>query len=486
MSGLQKVCSSKAALAGRAGQAKRSGRLPRRLALLCALSLLALAPACSRNQATEPQQAQGGRGAGGRGGPGGPNAAGGPPVRVQTVQVQHMTVPRQVDLVGTLVSPDQARVSSEVAGVVRQVRVQLGHDVRVGAPLVELDTRELELAVERAESALRQTEAQLGMGGSAASDSASGEQVAAVRTALATRDDARTQLARIERLVSQGVLPRAELDNVQTRVKVAEAAYQNALDNAASLKASLQDRKAALELAKKKVADATIRSPISGSVSEQLVQVGEFIRENTPVVTIVQMQPLKLRTSVQERHADVVRIGMPVQFQVESFPDVPFQGRVAYLSPAVDQATRTLALEVMVDNSRRLLKPGFFAKGVITLKQDADVVGVSENAVLTLAGVSNVFVLHDNKVKLQNVTLGVHQNGMFEILTGLQGNETLASSNLSQLADGAHVTVVTAGGAAPAAASNGRGAPAAGGEGRRGEQDRRGERGSRPSGEELP
>src|SRR5262245_30587934 len=84
-------------------------------------------------------------------------------VSVQTTGVERAAIQRTVDLAGTLVSPDQARVSSEVAGVVERVDVQLGQEVRPGQVLAELQSRELQLALDRAESALRQTEAQLGM-----------------------------------------------------------------------------------------------------------------------------------------------------------------------------------------------------------------------------------------------------------------------------------------------------------------------------------
>src|SRR5688500_18529415 len=90
---------------------------------------------------------------------------GAPAVAIQTTTIQRMAVQRQVDLAGTLNSPDQARVSSEAAGIVRQVLVEIGRDVRAGDPLVRLGSQELALALARAESALRQTRAQLGMHG---------------------------------------------------------------------------------------------------------------------------------------------------------------------------------------------------------------------------------------------------------------------------------------------------------------------------------
>src|SRR6185369_10706231 len=106
----------------------------------------------------------------------------------------------------TLVSPDQVRISSEVSGVVSSVTVELGQEVRAGQILVQLDTRELELALARAESALRQTEAQLGVENRANALPAD-EQIASVRSAMANRDEARTQFNRTHEAINKGVLP---------------------------------------------------------------------------------------------------------------------------------------------------------------------------------------------------------------------------------------------------------------------------------------
>ena len=185
---------------------------------------------------------------------------------VETATVQRISIERHVELSGTLVSPDQARVSSEVAGIVRDVLIEIGQEVAAGQELVRLDTTELELALQRAESALRQTEVQLGIDSSRPKQTSSDENVSAIRTAAANRDDARAQLARAQELVSKGLLSKAELDTTETRVKVTEAAYQAAVENVQSLRASLQDRQASYDMAKKKLNDAVIRAPLAGSI----------------------------------------------------------------------------------------------------------------------------------------------------------------------------------------------------------------------------
>jgi RND family efflux transporter MFP subunit len=362
-------------------------------------------------------------------------------VPVRTVRPERISVQRQIDLSGTLLSPDEAKVSSEAAGVVRAVTVQLGTEVRAGDPLVRLETSELVLALERAESALRQVEAQLGMDGTKDARPPSENEMALVRQALANLDDARSAHARAQQLGAKGLLAQVDRDTTETRLKVAEANYAAALDTARSLKASLQDRRAAYQLARKKLDDALVRAPIPGSVAERLVQPGEFIRENTPVVTIVQMDPLKLRTGVQEKFAGAVRPGQVAQFTVEAFPDRMFDGTVAFVSPTIDRELRTFTVELVVDNSHRLLKPGFFAKGNINIRLDEQVLAVSDAALSTMAGVSSVYVVNDNKTRQQRVTLGAHEGKVWEVTEGLKGDEILASSNLNQLATGTMVRV---------------------------------------------
>ena len=352
-----------------------------------------------------------------------------------------ISIQREVELAGSLISSDQARVSSEVAGIVRRVLVELGQEVAAGQVVVELDTRELELSLQRAESQLRQTEAQLGIDGVKVKEPPPDDQISSVRLAIANRDDAAAQLRRAERLRQQNLLPQADLDTAETRVKVNEANYRTALENVQSLKATLQDRRHAVEQAQKKLNDAKIRASISGQISERLVNQGEFIRENTAVVSIVKLDPLKLRTSVQERYAGTVNAGLPVEFSVESSPGRTFSAKVAFVSPAVDAATRTFPIEVLVDNGHRLLKPGFFAKGVIYTHVDQNVLAVPEDAISTLAGVSNVFIIEEGKIRRQPVTLGVRSGKLVEILNGLNGNEQLAASNLTMLAAGIPVSV---------------------------------------------
>ena len=403
------------------------------------LSLIAATCLTACNTTSGEAPGSGGRGGRGRGG------RGGAAIPIDTTTLQRISIQRQVDLSGTLLSPDQARVSSEVGGIILDVPVQLGSEVRPRDILVRLDTRELQLAVDRAESALRQVEAQLGIDRGQDKQPPADDQIASIRQAIANRDDARNAFKRADQLHGRGLMSQVDYDTSETRLKVAEANYQAAIDGVRSLKASLQDRRAAFELAQKKLNDAVVRAPVAGSIAERLVQPGEYIRENTPVATIVQMNPLKLKTAIQERHAGLIRGGQTVEFFVEAFPDRKFIGKIAYVSPAVDQTTRTFPVEAIVDNPDRVLKPGFFARGTALTKVDANVLAVPETAISTLAGVSTVYVIEHDKARQQQVSLGARQDRLVEIVAGLKGDETLATTNLNQLATGVAVRVERSG-----------------------------------------
>ena len=154
-----------------------------------------------------------------------------------------------------------------------------------------------------------------------------------MRQATANRDDARNAFERAQLLSGRGLLTQADRDTAETRLKIAEANYQATLDTVHSLKASLQDRRASYELAQKKVADAVIRAPVAGAISERLIQPGEFIRENTPVATIVQMNPLKLKTAIQEKHAEPDHAGPDRRVRRRGVPGPEVQGQDCLRQP---------------------------------------------------------------------------------------------------------------------------------------------------------
>src|SRR4030095_15332468 len=157
-----------------------------------------------------------------------------------------------------------------------------------------------------------------------------------------------------------------------------------------------------------------------------------------------------------------------------------FLGRIAFISPAVDQATRTFTAEILVDNPAHKLKPGFFAQGDILLSRDENVLAVPEETVSNLSGVSSVYVVENGVVRQTTIEAGEREGKFIEVVSGLKGNEILAASKLNEL-----VTATKIGtgeyeggpGGDPAWADGQRRGGRGGGRGagKRGEEERRGD-----------
>src|SRR5437870_2803807 len=174
------------------------------------------------------------------------------------------------------------------------------------------------------------------------------------------------------------------------------------------------------------------------------------------------MNPLKLKTGIQEKYTNLIRENLSVDFMVEPYPKEMFHGKIAFISPAVDQSTRTFAVEILVDNPAHRLKPGLFAKGSVLLGRDSNVLAVSEDTISNLAGVASVFVVQNGVIKQTTIETGEQNGKLIEVVKGLNGDEVLAASNLNELVTGTKVVtaddeVDPAAGEVPAAEGHGRG-----------------------------
>jgi RND family efflux transporter MFP subunit len=411
-----------------------------------------------------------------------PPAAPTPPraVTVRVATVEARTAERTVDATGSLLAWQEVVLNTSVPGTVARLLVDLGDPVRAGQVVAELDRREFELAVEQAEAemqaaadTLRRARAQVEAARAGLQQVRDGRRaleanLARARAALA---EAQAESERTRVLVDNALVARRELDVVRTqheaaralhesaqveltqypdRVRVAEAQLASEESAVRVAEAELRRREAATGLARKKLTDATLRSPIDGAVARRHVNPGEFLAGNAAVYTIVQGDPLKWSGTVAEHAALQVRPGQVVRLRADTVPDRSFTGQVTRVSPAVDVSSRTALLEARVPNREGRLKPGLFARGVIALRRDTGVAFVPEAAVSYFAGITKVFVIADGTAHERTVTLGTRQDGWIEVAKGVEPGETIAASGLGQLQDGVPVTVVTAGRPAPA------------------------------------
>jgi membrane fusion protein (multidrug efflux system) len=225
-------------------------------------------------------------------------------------------------------------------------------------------------------------------------------------------------------------------------VRIAQAQVESDRAALRVAEAEVARREAALGIFRKRLGDTTVRAPFAGFIARRHLSAGEFVKDNTPVFTVVVLDPLKYTGTVPERYVPDLRIGQALQISVEAYPGQVFPGQVTRIAPAVDVQTRTLSLEGRVANSDSRLRPGFFAKGSVLTRKEGSVAFVPADAVVSFVGITKVFVVAGAKVEERSVKPGARQGGAVEIAEGVKAGETVAVSNLSQLFNGAPVTVV--------------------------------------------
>ncbi len=345
--------------------------------------------------------------------------------KVKLVAVEQQQQRRAVEAVGSLFAHDEVTVSSEAEGRVEQVLVDVGDRVARGQVLARVSPVELQLTVEQQQAALRQSRARLGLG------EKDGElkdvrDAAEVKKAAADLADAEQRYKRAQSLLETGVIARQVFDEAEAKHKAAKATYDLAAQQVENLRASMQQTQATLNLASKRLRDTAIRAPFAGHIKSREVTVGQYLKVQTPVVTIVNVDPLRVRLAVPEKMSPWVRVGRDVKLTLEAFPGREFNGRVSRINPAVDEKTRTFEIEALVANPRGELKPGSFVKSTIQSDKVDSILTIPYNAAAYLFGVYKVFVVEGARIKEREVKLGDRLGDRVEILEGLQATDQLA------------------------------------------------------------
>jgi RND family efflux transporter MFP subunit len=220
------------------------------------------------------------------------------------------------------------------------------------------------------------------------------------------------------KLWENNYIARAELDAAVAQLAIAEGQYQNALEEARIRQGLLFQRRSELEIARQQLDDTIIVSPMDGAVSERQASVGQYLIAGAPVVTLVRMDPLRLRLAVPERQAGSVHIGQAVELTVEG-DSRRYSGRVVRLSPAISENNRTLMIEAEVPNKDGALRPGSFAKADVIVEAGEQIVTVPRDAIITFAGIDKVLTVEEGQAVEKRVRTGRRIGDQIEIVEGV-------------------------------------------------------------------
>jgi RND family efflux transporter MFP subunit len=344
-----------------------------------------------------------------------------PTRQVKLAKSEARRLAQTVTAPGTLAADEQATLSFKVAGRVSEIKVDLGSHTGKGQVIARLETIDFKVRLQQADAALQQARVRLGLPPQGDDDRIDPDNTSLARQARALLEEARSNRERTVQLVKQGVQSKAELDRVESAFKVADGRYQDALEEVRNRQAVLLQRRSEMAIAQQQLVETTLYAPFDGAVRQRTASLGEYLNAGAPVATIVRLHPLRLRVETPEREAQGIKVGQSVRVVVEGDNQQSYSGRVARLSPAFQEQSRTLIIEAEVDNQEGKLRPGSFAKAEIQTSVTSDVVMVPAAAVMAFAGIQKVFSVKDNKAVEKNVMVG-RREGDWVVVEGLDAD----------------------------------------------------------------
>lgn len=327
---------------------------------------------------------------------------------------QHELV-RTLSVSGGLKAVNSAFIKAKVPGEVRSLTVREGDPVKAGQTLGQLDTSELELRLAQAEQTAASSRAQL--------------------------DIAKRALENNRALVAQGF--------------ISPTGLETSVSNEAAARATYGAAQAAVDLARKSLADARLISPIPGTVSQRLVQVGERVSVDTRLIEVVDLSRIELEAAVPPEDVADVRVGQTARLQIDGYGE-PVEATVARINPSTQAGTRAVMVYLSV-KPHPGLRQGLFARGSIELQRRNALVAPA-SAVRIDQARPYVMAIVDGRIVHKPVTLaargeariGGMRESVVELAEGVPAGTQLLRGTVGLLRDGSAVTLSSAASASAA------------------------------------
>ena len=224
---------------------------------------------------------------------------------------------------------------------------------------------------------------------------------------------------RLKGLYDAGALSKSDLDAIELAYEVSKSQYENLLEN------------------------SILRSPVSGVITARNYDVGDMYVMSAPLFTVEQIVPVKLLVAISESDYSKVKKGDKVEVVADALTGKVFSGKIRKIYPTIDPATRTFTAEVVVNNPKRELRPGMFARVTVNFGVNNNVV-IPDIAVVKQQGSGERFVYvlnEDGTVTYQKIVLGRRMGAEYEVLEGLSDGATVVTGGQIRLKDGIKVAV---------------------------------------------
>ena len=330
-----------------------------------------------------------------------------------SVVVKNERFDGEVSFTGTLMPVQQMLLNARIAGDVIDVPVREGQSVAAGAVLVRQNNLDAQSRLAQAEAAVQSSRAEL--------------------------ETAREQMKKFRVLSQQNFFSRNDLEKAETQVAVYTA--------------QVRANEAAVLMTKKALNDAVLRAPFSGVVAERLVEPGQLVMPNTPLLRLVDLSKLELAIQLPSSEIARVHEGQTLTFSVDAFGDEKFKARVIRLNPLAKASNRRITVYAAVSNADQRPRGGLLAKGSLVDENSPSGLVIPLAGVQEKNGQAGVMVIRQSRLVWQPVELGQQNARTNQVIVtkGLAEGESILATRVSVKREGAPVRYV----GLPAAAQEG-------------------------------
>lgn len=363
-------------------------------------------------------------------------------------------------LTGTVVPARQGNLASVISGTVRDVTVQIGDHVSAGQLLVQIDDSTLRAQLSQDEATLAEAQARLRQEaatnrGTAMTTSSS------LQSAQVAYDTALANNQRNESLFRQGYISQQAIDQSRSELAVAAAALRSAqvaAQNAsmssgqsgsaaqadiAGMQAAVSADAAAVATVQTQIAQAAVRAPFDGIVTQRNVDPGSLASPGTPLVQVSQLDPAYVNVGVPDNDLQYVRAGSKATVSVDALSGRVWHGAVTNLNAAAGQGTLTYLARISLPNPDTALKAGMVANVTFIAERKSGVLIVPRGAIASTDNGSVVYVVDNGKAKMRPVTVGLQAQDSAQISgDGITAGTLVITQRPDALADGSPVKVV--------------------------------------------
>lgn len=360
---------------------------------------------------------------------------------VEVQEVVRADMGRHIVLSGQTVADASISLAPKYNGRITAVYADLGDWVEEGQILMVQDLEDLDISIAQNAAAA----------GAARADVR--ETAATYNANLSSKKNAyELASAKYERqkyLFSIGAISQDKLDSVEAEYSAAKAAYEVlANQQAGGMAAAIESKELiaakqehATEALEKQRSDMILRAPRSGIIAYRNAEVGAMAAAGTKAFTLVDNGHINVDCTIGENDAAILQAGMEVNVTIDALGK-DFLGKIIFVSPAMDEDSKSYRVRVSLDNPDNTVKAGLFAHTAVDILQRPQTIFVPQSAVLTRNGEQYVFVLReDGTVERHVVKIGLLNDVSEEILEGLAEGEKVVLTNQDKLQDGMKVKV---------------------------------------------